>query len=83
MLSREKSAGSQAVSRLPRVPSAGLETKVDAKLVGRKVLALKVSMRSSFVSWRQTTEEFASLIALRTMVHLSGSLKPRMFQDTM
>ena len=34
---------SQAVSRPPRVPSAGLKTKVDTKLGGRKVLALKVS----------------------------------------
>ena len=66
----------------PLVPSAGAKTKEDERLVGRKDFALKKSMLASLVSWMQIMEGFASIKALRTMVHLSESPRPRTFQDT-
>lgn len=48
---------------------------------GRKVRALELVMSLSLVSWRQQTVGEADTTASRTTSHLSGSPRPRTFQD--
>jgi hypothetical protein len=80
-LSSTRELGSQAVRMPPLEPAALLETKEEDKFGGRKVAALKKLQSLSFVSCRQTIVGEAERIASRTIVHFSGSPRPRTFQE--
>jgi hypothetical protein len=72
---------SQAVTTPPLEPSALRQRKL-ARFLGKNERALRQLRSQSLDSCRQATDGEAREITSRTIVHLSGSPKPRTFHES-